>query len=48
MKISKSDFRVLCNIARDLNDVYDKDIDFNEMWEALNDVIENIEEDKGE
>lgn len=46
MNISKSDFRVLCNIAKDLNDVYDKDIDFNEMWEALNDVIENIKEDK--
>ena len=46
MNISKNDFRVLCNIAKDLNDVYDKDIDFNEMWEALNDVIENIKEDK--
>lgn len=44
MRISKDDFQVLCNIARDLNDVYDKDIDFNEMWEALNDVINNIEE----
>ncbi len=46
MNISKNDFRVLCNIAKDLNDVYDKDIDFNEMWEALNDVIENIKENK--
>ena len=47
MKISKNDFNVLCNIARDLNNVYENDnIDFNEMWEALNDVINNIEEEK--
>ena len=46
MIISKNDFRVLRNIARDLNDMYDKEIDFDEMWEALNDVIENIKEDK--
>ena len=44
MKISKDDFMVLCNIAKDLNEVYEKDIDFDEMWEALNDVIKNIEE----
>lgn len=46
MIISKNDFRVLCNIARDLDDRYEKEIDYNEMWEALNDVIENIKEDK--
>lgn len=48
MKISKADYRVLCNIAKDLNDAYDRKIDFNEMWDALNDVINNIEEEKGE
>lgn len=45
MKISKNDFRVLCNIAKDLNDYYDKEINFEEMWEALNNVIENIKEE---
>ena len=48
MKISKNDFQVLCNIARDLNDYNEKEIDFCELWGALNDVIENIEEEKGE
>ena len=47
MKISKKDYRVLCNIAKDLNNAYEDDtIDFNEMWEALNSVIENIEEEE--
>lgn len=39
MKIDKQDFKQLCNIARELNE-----IEQNELWQELNNIIENIEE----
>lgn len=44
MKINKKDFNKLCEIARKLNDFEECDVDLYEVWEDLNDIIENIEE----
>lgn len=41
MTISQEDFDELCNIARLLND---EEVDTFEVWERLNEVIDNIEE----
>lgn len=45
MKISKDDYKMLCKLARMINDE-ENDIDRFEIWEYLNDVINNIEEEK--
>lgn len=42
MYISKNDYKVLCNIARIINDE-EFDIDRFELWEELNDVIQHID-----
>lgn len=44
MKISKEDFERLCEVARCLCDVEHEDYEYTqlELWETLNDIIENI------
>ena len=46
MIIKKEDYNKLCNIARCLCDSEHEDYDYDqfELWEALNEVIENIKE----
>ena len=46
MKISREDYEKLCDIARCLCDIEHEDYEYDqlELWEELNDVIENIEE----
>lgn len=43
MQITKSDFNELCRIARMLNDE-ENDYDTFDLWEDLNEVINNIKE----
>jgi len=45
MKISKSDYNKLCKIARMLNDE-ESDYDTFDIWEDLNEIIDNIKEEK--
>lgn len=44
MTISKEDYDTLCEIARCLCDIEHEDYDYTqlELWEELNEVIENI------
>lgn len=44
MKISREDFERLCEVARCLCDIEHEDYDYTqlELWEILNDIIENI------
>lgn len=46
MKISREDYEKLCDIARYLCDIEHEDYEYDqlELWEELNNVIENIEE----
>lgn len=47
MKISKKDVERLCKVARCLCDIEHEDYDYDqlELWETLNDVINNIKEE---
>ena len=40
MEISNQDFNRLCEIARTLNEMEE-----NDLWAELNDIIDNIEEE---
>lgn len=42
-QISEKDLQTLCYIARMLNDADELDPDLYELWEQLNDVIQNID-----
>jgi len=44
MTISKEDYNRLCDIARCLCDIEHEDYDYDQLdlWEDLNDVIQNI------
>ena len=46
MTISKRDYNKLCKIARYLCDIEHEDYDYDqlELWEMLNEVIENIKD----
>ena len=46
MKISKKDYNRLCNVAQKLCDTEHEDYDYDtfDLWEELNDIIENIKE----
>jgi hypothetical protein len=44
MRISETEFDTLCNIARALNNE-EEEIDRYDLWQQLNYVINNIEED---
>lgn len=44
MKISKKDFKKLCNIAQKINDFEGHELDLYKIWNDLNDIICNINE----
>lgn len=44
MTISKKDVNRLCKIARILNNADEEDPDYYDLWEELNDIIQNIKE----
>jgi hypothetical protein len=41
-QISEKDLQALCDIARALNNADEEDPDLFDLWEQLNDVIQNI------
>lgn len=46
MQISKSDYNRLCKVAQKLCDTEHEDYEYDsfELWEELNDIIDNIKE----
>lgn len=46
MIISKNDYKKLCKIAKMLNDTEHEDYDYDlfDIWEDLNEIINNIKE----
>ena len=42
-QISEKDLQTLCSIERELNDADEEDPDLFDLWEQLNDVIQNID-----
>lgn len=43
MTITKRDLNRLCKIARIINNADEEDPDLYDIWEELNDVIQNIQ-----
>ena len=41
-QISEEDLQTLCSIARALNNADEEEPDLFDLWEQLNDVIQNI------
>lgn len=42
-EISEKDLQTLCKIARALNNADEEDPDLFDLWEQLNNVIQNID-----
>jgi hypothetical protein len=44
MKISKKDFKKLCDIAQKINAFEEQELDLYKIWYDLNNIICNIDE----